>query len=218
MIRNDYIMRLIEQFVRILSELISKQKSLTTEQIYTELDKAAINYLSLDLELLNKMTWTELLHFFTHNEERDAARCYIAAEMILTYAYLNKRHMDIPEPRIKALALYLEAITTSPELQKSEYFNKVNDVLEKVSAVEIPEDLKLILFRFYELTNEYGRAENILFELTELAIPDLEKIGIDFYQRLLKLSDQELAAGNLPREEVQEGMQTFRQKSHLNRP
>jgi len=55
---------------------------------------------------------------------------------------------------------------------------------------------------------KYSQAEDALFEMIEAedAGEGIVEQGIAFYTRLQQKSDAELLAGNLPREEVAEGL------------
>jgi hypothetical protein len=48
-------------------------------------------------------------------------------------------------------------------------------------------------------------AENVLFDILA-ATPEFSTEGLQFYRRLLTKSDEDLRAGNLPREEILEGI------------
>jgi len=65
------------------------------------------------------------------------------------------------------------------------------------------------VFRYYERMGRYDRAEDVLYEILEVK-PEFSNEGVQFYERLLKRSDEELVKGNLPRDEVLEGMQEMK--------
>jgi tetratricopeptide (TPR) repeat protein len=63
---------------------------------------------------------------------------------------------------------------------------------------------RLHLARLHEALGQYGDAEDIVFEILDDDPDSTAAVdhGIAFYQRLLALTDEELEAGNLPRDEV----------------
>jgi hypothetical protein len=61
------------------------------------------------------------------------------------------------------------------------------------------------LFRYLEDRALYATAEDALYEWVDREDPAAISEGIAFYERLLAKSDAELAQGNLPRAEVEEG-------------
>jgi hypothetical protein len=57
------------------------------------------------------------------------------------------------------------------------------------------------------MTDRFADAENTLFELIDEQVENILGEAFDFYQRLLNKTDQELDDGNLPKEEVLEGLE-----------
>ncbi|MBU2604039.1 MAG: hypothetical protein KKA32_18055 [Actinobacteria bacterium] len=109
----------------------------------------------------------------------------------------------------------------------AELFREQGDLLELkaganaghdsyVKSLNMYERMLSSLLRYFETTGEYARAEDVLFrrigdgdpDLVEHA--DLVERGIGFYLRLLLKPDQELVEGGLPRDEVEEGLETLR--------
>lgn len=66
---------------------------------------------------------------------------------------------------------------------------------------------------YYELTKNYAKAEDVLFTLTETseANNDILSKGIAFYERLIKKDQAELEKGNLPIDEVLEGLSNLKE-------
>jgi hypothetical protein len=71
----------------------------------------------------------------------------------------------------------------------------------------------MLLFRYFDHTHEYARAEDLLFELLEASGSDEDILanGISFYQQLLKKNDESLRADHFSMEKVIEGL------SHLEK-
>jgi len=57
----------------------------------------------------------------------------------------------------------------------------------------------------------YAKAENALYAILDSHAGFADE-GRRFYERLLTKSDEQLAAGNLPREEVLEGMSNLHRR------
>jgi hypothetical protein len=64
----------------------------------------------------------------------------------------------------------------------------------------------------YEVTGEFGKAEDCLFAMLEAEPGNaaLVEFGIDFCERLRGQSDASLASGNLPRAELEAGLAELR--------
>lgn len=71
-----------------------------------------------------------------------------------------------------------------------------------------------MLFHYYESSQEYGKAEDILLQRLDQDHDSHRSVvldeGIAFYERLQEKSPEELTQGNLPLDEVLEGMAKIR--------
>lgn len=111
----------------------------------------------------------------------------------------------------KALYLFVALILHEPVPADSDVYSNVDTLLNKLEDYELPTTTKNQLFPYYEHIGNYGKAEDILFDLLQTnsdaqQINSLHERGHAFYTRLLTKSDEKLLAGNLSREEVEEGI------------
>jgi tetratricopeptide (TPR) repeat protein len=112
---------------------------------------------------------------------------------------------------LKSLRLFLEV--QLHERTPSSFYVETEELLSRLEEYEVPDSIKSRLFSYYELTGRYAKAEDILFELLETDHGNREifQQGIAFYERLQGKSDFDLAAGNLSRDEVKEGLAQLKQ-------
>ena len=66
----------------------------------------------------------------------------------------------------------------------------------------------------YERTGEFAKAEDSLYAMLDVEPRNagLLEFGIAFYERLARQSDDVLAAGNLPRTELEAGLAELRNR------
>ncbi len=85
--------------------------------------------------------------------------------------------------------------------KKEESSKKIN--INQMSSTEI---FKIILNKlFYE--GNYDKAEDLIFEeLEKNDSPEVYEIAVEFYNALLKKSDEELNEGNFARDEIYQGL------------
>ncbi|MHB9941407.1 hypothetical protein CF065_07200 [Clostridium sporogenes] len=81
--------------------------------------------------------------------------------------------------------------------------NDKNIDTEKIGSTDL---FKIILNKlFYE--GNYDKAENLIFEeLEKNDSPEVYEIAVEFYNALLKKSDEELNEGNFARDEIYQGL------------
>ena len=89
----------------------------------------------------------------------------------------------------------------------------VEELRDALSDYVLPDGTSEMLVRYYEQIGAYAKAEDVLYDFLDTT-EDCERvtdIGIGFYERLLDLSDAQLEAGGLPRDEVHAGLDELRQ-------
>lgn len=126
---------------------------------------------------------------------------------------------------VRVTSLNTYAISLDELLQKtnSEYFKygRINDLIivslevdKLLEKIVIEEDLSDVqryrLFKYYWVIGQYASAEDLIYFMVKnsnsAAKETYIKEGINFYKDLLLKSDNELTIGNLPRDEVNEGL------------
>jgi len=205
-------MRQIEQFVQAIAELLFGEKN--KQESLLELDKIGKSYLGLDLAMLESMSCNQLKTVFEIDINQYHMKCFMAAEVILKKyeREINESNLSktVLENYLKSFELYFEAIQDNKYFQNSNVYENIDKVNQEISKYDINSDIKFKILRFYEISGNYAEAENILFDLIDDKYNSIQEEGIKFYNRLLDLSDSELTEGNLPREEVYEGLASLK--------
>ncbi len=217
MIRRDYIVRMIEEFaeaLRRIRALRNEQRhgeaSVLTEEEFkriTGLDSAALLKLS-ETELIARLIETEPLHavrekmFFLTTLLKEAG----------DLAAVEGRVDDSRECYLKGLHLLLDSLARGDDFEQPEFVPKVELFVNALD--EIPPQTCAMLMQHYERTGHFGKAEDALFVILDSdATNDYAlNFGIAFYERLLGHTDVQLEDGNLPRPEVEAGLQELRGK------
>lgn len=118
---------------------------------------------------------------------------------------------------LKALQLQLAILNTHPDMPVPEIVPSVPAMQARLAEndVLLPAETNHALLMFYETIGEYGAAEDVLYEWldAEPGSPDAIEVGIAFYEQLLLKDNEELEAGDLPREEVEDGLEDLLQES-----
>jgi hypothetical protein len=124
-------------------------------------------------------------------------------------AIATGRHDEGRAQYLKALHLLLEMRDESEASELPEFVPKVEMLVAALDAAPLPLSTHALLMRHYEATGQFAKAEDALYAMLEVEPGNarLIEFGNAFYRRLLGQSDTALAAGNLPRNEVEEGLQ-----------
>ncbi len=213
MIRRDYILRMIEEFIRALARISSLKQGQRWNEASAELDAEFKKLTGDGVQSVARLSETELLARLMQDGPTHALH---GKMLVLTtllkeagdLAVATERMDESREFYLKALHLLLETLRHGEVGECPEFVPKVELLREALAAAPLPPRTLARLMQHYERIGEFAKAEDALFAMLDLE-PDNDAIaafGIAFYQRLLAQSDAVLNAANLPRAEVAEGL------------
>ena len=210
MIRRDYILRMLAEFFEVLSRIRGLQKGQLWDQARQLTDQEFHRLVGLGAAAVAQLSETELLARVIQGETSLAVR-----EKTLILATLLKEAGEIAagqehyiESRayhLKGLDLLLGVLAREDIFEFTEFVPRVEAFVQALSDGPLPLATQAMLMQQYERSGAFGKAEDILFSMMEEAPQNasLLDFGIAFYQRLRSQSDDALAAGNLPRGELE---------------
>lgn len=215
MIRQDYLMRMIDQFVKALAKILFNKQSENYNDALTNIDDAFKTIVGLDYDIINRLSANDIIALLgiSKDESEIKLKCVIIAKLLKEKTDLAKQNSDDNPDSLnnyqKALSLYLYYLLSNhTETNLGNYHSDVKEILEYISD-EMPVETRFSLFKYYELFGEYDKAEDELFKLKNLNYPHIEETGILFFKMLEKLNDEELSKGNFTKEEITQGLQEF---------
>lgn len=216
MINKDYILRLAEQFGRTLAILLRLREYNKHEEALIAIDDLFLKYLGLTSRLINSLSEEMLLQTFSPVGTLNIHSCLWAAVLLKAEGDIyedQENHTESYYRYLKALYLLLASLLHDPTVADADLSISVDELLTELEDYELPQSIKQQLFAYYEHMGHYAQAEDTLFDLLETNRHDAALIehGKAFYQRLLLKSNPDLTAGNLSREEVEEGIEQLRQ-------
>jgi hypothetical protein len=213
MIRRDYILRMIEEFFRVLIRVRGFKKSGRWDEAVQAVDLEFKRLVEGGAEALMRLTVTELFAQLIQGDRTASVRdrAFMLVTLLSEAAEIAATRGNLEQSReyyLKALHVVLETLAQSQTGEVPDFVPKVEMLVQALQPIELPASTQAMLMQHYERIGEFAKAEDALFALLE-AESDRDRVvelGIAFYQRLMMQSDDALAAGNLPRREVEEGL------------
>ena len=217
MIRRDYILRMIEEFVQVLSRI----KSLEWGQLWREAacvaDEEFQRLTGAGAAAVAQLTETELLARLIQGEPTQVVR---QKALMLTTLLKEAGEVAAAQGRpeesrasfLKGLHLLLETLARHEAFECPDFVPRVEVFVTALGDKPLPLETQARLMQHYEVTGEFGKAEDCLFAMLEAEPGNaaLVEFGIDFCERLRGQSDASLASGNLPRAELEAGLAELR--------
>ncbi len=216
MVKRDYLLRVIEQmgvaWAGVL-RLAGLRQGGQYEAAGQSIDQLLRQFLGLNSGALETVSAAELIGLIRLGRAAAAGDGVVAEKLLLLGALLREQ-AELHEAQgesdaaaasgLKALQIYL-TVVVEEGINDERAVAAVAPLLDKLDEYELPFEINDLLWRFHEQIGDFARAEDALFNLLDDA-PDLVPEGIVFYERLATLTDADLIAGNLPRDEVVAGL------------
>ena len=212
MYQKDYLLRIAESAARAIAQVIYRRRIEDYQGSLTLIDEQFRQTLGMGLGFIHSVSEETLLSLLTSLGTLDTEKCWLTATLLKAEGDIHQAQGNPDEAYysyLKSLDLFLVVLLDAHNVDS---FPEVEDLLNELEAYDLPEKTKEMVFRYYEKTDRYAQAEDTLFEMIETnpADSDLFARGVAFYERLKRKSAADLAAGNLSRDEVEEGLQRLR--------
>ena len=214
MYQKDYLLRIAESAARVVAQVISGRNIEDYQGSLDLIDEQFRQILGMGLGFIHSVSEETLLSLLTSLGTLDTEKCWLTATLLKAEGNIYSAQGDTNEAYysyLKSLDLFLIVLLGAHNIS-SENFPEIEGLLNELEAYDLPEQTNEMIFRYYEKTGRYARAEDVLFEMLETHPTDsnLRASGAAFYERLKKKSGTDLRAGNLSRDEVEEGLTRLR--------
>ena len=222
MIHSDYVRRLIEQLGKALRAILQAEQTGDRRGLERHFEAGGKTLLGFDLKLLDALDEPALRKFFQPDAELDAGKCLAAAMFLREKASRFADELDENRRLLlnqKALFLLTIALEESPVLRETEFAAAFPEMLAAVPAESRTAGILGALRDYNETLGAFAKCEDVLFEQVAQQMISLDDAQ-DFLRDLLRRSDTELSAGNLPRSEIEEAIAEleYRKKPHPKLP
>src|SRR5215469_7944153 len=213
MIRRDYILRQLEQFAAMLAKITGLARNEQWQEASALTGGELQQLTGVEPQAVLGLSESALLARFI-----ESGPAVVVESKIFMLVTLLKAQGDtlagqdrLDEARkfyLKGLHVLLETFGRVEPSERPDFVPTVEAFGIALHDAPLPVTMNAMLMRHYEQIGDYARAEDALFEIldAESPTPELLDFGRMFYQSLLRLTDEALALGNLPRAEVQAGL------------
>lgn len=156
MIREDYLLRLIEQFARAVAQISGFRKAGQYPQALEAIQRAYGQLLGVDAKLVRLLSEPDLIGFLKTGGEPDPSKCAIAAELLCEEAEVHELQGKPEESRLrrrKALHLLLTAFLQEGEMAFPDLRERIERLGTKVGDEKRTPEIRAMLEQYREKTN-----------------------------------------------------------------
>jgi len=212
MFERDFILRMIKQLAQALRQILNYKKEGQWQNAQMVIDVSIKQLLSLNPIIIDKLDADALVGLFTYDDEIDHKKCLTLASLLTEQASVFENTNQSAEKIFRLYQIGFQLYKTAfidENLIDQAYLNYALHCCDKLTEFDIETDLLIQIFQFFNQHNSFANAENILFQLLKQNEEQAKKHALKFYTKLLKHDDKILMDGNLPRDEVIEGLAKF---------
>ena len=210
---------MIEECIQALARITRLKKDQQWEEAASTVDEACRRVLGAGTQTVRELSETELLARLIQGD----STLFVRDKLLFLTALLNdagdvaaaqNRPDESRAFHLKGLHLLLETLGREDLSQWPEFVPRVEVFLTALRGAPLPLRTQTLLMRHYEETGDFAKAEDALFAMLDGASNNagLVDFGLAFYERLQRQSDAALAAGNLPRAELDAGEAELRDR------
>lgn len=214
MLTEDYFMRMINQAIYVLRKLLGLKSAGRYQDALIEIGAMLEMLLGLRVDLIKRLDDDSLLDSLTQQGALDTERLYVVAELIREEGEILAA-MERPEESylsyLRALNFYVEVALNGGAEGFDPPHDKIEDLVKKLDAFQLPTDTLYPLFCYYEEEGQYGKGDETLARMAgDVEIRDeIKKEQAAYYERLLDIPEQALQKGGLPRDRVLEKLEAL---------
>lgn len=175
------------------------------------MNEALKHFSGLSEDTLLKLKPSDIIQLIGGVDGLNVKKCYVLAELLKVKGDLYVEIGNVEKSYafyLKSMHIYLETSLASSDSIFQPDHEQIRELLELLREYILPLETLTLIFQYFEYIGEYGKAEDILFELIEEGSYPSHIVddGVAFYERLLQKKPEELEAGGLPLDEVREGL------------
>ncbi|GIP37284.1 hypothetical protein J31TS4_05640 [Paenibacillus sp. J31TS4] len=203
-------MRMIQQFTNVLGEVLGLRKQHKQELAEAKLDEWLGRSLGLSLSLLKSLSEKDLIQLLSNANGLETDRLILAARVLKENGDWAAEDTG-PESAYpyyhKALRLYLEAHHNGANDELQPYHEQIGELLDSLKPYVLEPETLSEICRYLEAEGRFADAENYYGDWLEgHGGEHAAEQAEGFYRRLLAMEDDRLEAGQLPRDEVEDGL------------
>jgi len=168
MFQKDYIMRMIEQLSIAFAAILGSKSKTQIEEYHLLVNEALYNLSGMSEDTLLKLSHQDLISIISGGREINTEKCFALAEILKLKADASKDDSD------RGLELYLKSFNIFVEVTLNKSLNLqsrnqiINEIINLIKQHNIPKESSQLLFRYYEFTGQYDKAEDVLFKMIKI--------------------------------------------------
>jgi tetratricopeptide (TPR) repeat protein len=203
---------MIEQISQVMARLLMLKSIEERQEALLVLEEYYGKLMLPPVKLLLRMSDEELLSLLSVNGTPDLDKAVGLGLLLKEEGRIHEALEQYEESSArfnKSLYLFICAARSGADVAGVDCPAAVEELRELLRTYRIPGSTLKLLVSYYEAEGQYASAEDVLFELLEterLTDSSSKETGERFFDRIMKMPDDSLEQGGLPRHEAEQGV------------
>jgi len=208
--QQDWLLRMIAQLSSFVAGIKQMLQQKQWDEVHEQIGEGISRFVGLNPSLVHAISEDDLIQLLSTRGGIDLDRWWALAEMLREEGLALEAQGDAEGSEralSKSLRLSLEVLAEAEVVPEHLNVTDLEDVIERMADRELNRNTRLSLVDYLVNTGRLDKAENVVLWATDSGDPEASGDAWAFYERLRRLSDDELAAGGLSRDEVTAGLE-----------
>ena len=216
MLKNDY-MKEVENTLKLVREEVDKNiMNGEIDEAKARINKELKGLVGLDINTIDLFSFEGISEIISKGQEFNNEKYLALAELLFMEGLIcestgdENNKITYYEKSIESFYRVYEDDDTINE----KYLEDAVSIATELSRYNLSLEMDKKILTIYELNNNYDKAEDTLFYMLRKTNNDKLIIleGLKFYNRLKKLDADVLSEGNLPIDEVEDGLEELQKR------
>ena len=168
MIREDYILRMIERLSIAIARVLKLKETNRHQEALATIDETFQQLFGLNTKTISSLPAESIIELLGISAPEEAQKCFWIADLIKEEADIYECKKDFPISESKyldSLELYLKGIACGDDKIISNYLPKIKEVADKVKKCLLPDKDRDRLLGYYKEIENYPEVKELLLSL-----------------------------------------------------
>jgi len=212
-VQQDWLLRMIQQLSVFIAGIKKMRQKGEWQEVHAAIGEGIGRFAGLNASLVHAISEDDLIQLLSTRGGIDLDRWWALSELMREEGLTLEAQGDEPGAQrafAKSLRLGLEVLAEAEEVPSYLDVSGLEEVIARTIDQPMTPATRSELVAYLTNTGRLDKAENLVLWATEEEEPEAPILAGKFYERLLRMSDEELELGGLSRGEAADGWQTYR--------
>ena len=168
MIKEDYILRMVEQLSIAIAKVLKLKEAHQHQEALSMIDQTFQQLFGLNSKTINSLPAESIIELLQLNTPEEAQKCFWIAALIKEQGDIYESQKDFQTSESKyldSLELYLKGIACRDYAIISNYLPKIKEVADKVKGYSLSDKDRDRFLGYYKEIDNYPEVKDLLLNL-----------------------------------------------------